>query len=109
MELSKLRILYIDGIERSVSKDGMVTKDKKWPYMLIDYPAKGYYELCKEDEPLTVLRPGEGCYILAPNIRNTCYHRSDPGETEMIPRWMQFSVTYDDVLRGCDALLAFLR
>jgi len=98
MELSKLRILYIDGIENQIFKDGFTLKDKKWPHMIIDYPANGYYEIAKEDGELMTLRPGEGCCIIPPNITNTCIHRLGPGDTVIRAHWIQFSVTYDDVL-----------
>lgn len=98
MELDKLRIQLIDGFEKQVFEDKLELRNKKWPYMLIDYPVVGYYELAKEDEPIRILRPGEGCLILAPNTRHTQIHRLDPVEGIMVPRWMDFSVTYDDIL-----------
>lgn len=98
MELGKLKIQFIDGFENHVVKDRAALRNRKWPYMMIDYPIIGHYELAKEDEPVRVLRPGEGCFITAPNTRHTQIHRLDPVRGEMVPRWMEFSVTYDDVL-----------
>ena len=98
MDLSKLSIQYIDGYETVVKTDGMTQKDKILPYMTIVYPYQGHYEICLGDDPLTTLHHGEGCYMTAPGARHTIVHRLDPGEDKMMPRWLRFSVMYDQVL-----------
>ena len=98
MDLSKLSIEYIDGYERTVTVDGLTQKDKILPYMTVVYPYRGYYQVCLEDDPLSTLPHGAGCYITAPGARHTIVHRICPGQDSMVPRWLRFSVMYDHVL-----------
>lgn len=98
MDLSKLRVRYIDGYERAVQKEGMTQKDKILPYMTVVYPYRGSYEVALGDEPLRTLHSGEGCFITAPGAQHTIVHHLAPGQTEMVPRWLRLSVMYDDVL-----------
>lgn len=98
MDLGKLSIQYIDGYEGTVKEDGMTQKDKIMPCMTIVYPYQGYYQVCLGDDPLSTLSHGAGCYMTAPGARHTIIHRISPGEDRMKPRWLQFSVAYDNVL-----------
>lgn len=98
MDLSKLSIEFIDGHERTVYRDGLTQKDKILPYMTVVYPYRGYYQVCLEDDPLSVLPYGAGCYLTAPGVRHTIVHRIHAGDDRMVPRWLRFSVMYDHVL-----------
>lgn len=98
MDISKLRVKYIDGYESNISSDGMTQKDKILPYMTIVYPLRGYYRVALGDEPLSRLDAGQGCFMTAPGVRHTIVHRFYPGEDRMTPRWLRLSVMYDDVL-----------
>jgi len=98
MDISRLNIKFIDGYERRITKDGMTQKDKILPYMTIVYPYRGYYEVGLENEPLSRLDAGQGCFMTAPGVRHTIVHKLYPGEEMMMPRWLRLSVMYDDVL-----------
>lgn len=98
MDLSKLKVKYVDGYEALIREDRKTQKDKILPYMTVVYPYKGYYEVKLEDDPLSTLEHGQGCYLTAPGVRHTIVHRISPGQTEMKPRWLRLSVVYDDVL-----------
>lgn len=98
MDLSKLSIEFIDGHERTVYRDGLTQKDKILPYMTVVYPYEGFYEVCLGDDPLSCLPHGAGCYITAPGARHTIVHRLSAGQDRMMPRWLRFSVVYDQIL-----------
>ena len=98
MDLSKLSIEFIDGHERTVYQDGLTQKDKILPYMTVVYPHRGYSQICLEDDPLSLLPNGAGCYVTAPGARHTIVHGIAEGDDRMVSRWLRFSVTYDHVL-----------
>lgn len=98
MDLSKLSIDFIEGYQVLRRKDGLTQKDKSLPYMTIVYPYRGYFQVALEDDPLSELPNGGGCFVTAPGVRHTIVHRIYPGEEEMIPRWLRLSVSYDHVL-----------
>ena len=98
MDLSKLSVQYIDGHEATITEDFLTQKDKILPYMTIVYPYHGYYDVCLGDDKLSTLPHGTGCYITAPGARHTIVHRISEGEDSMMPRWLRFSVMYDQVL-----------
>lgn len=98
MDLSKLSIDFVNGYQGKQLRDGNTQKNKILPYMTIVYPYKGGFQVGLGDDPLSDLAAGDGCFMTAPGARHTIVHRIFPGEQEMIPRWMLFTVKYDHVL-----------
>lgn len=96
MDVSKLKIAYMDGFVGIPKPNGFVQKDKVLPYMTIVFPQRGYYDISLEDGPFQRLEEGEGCYITRPFQRHTIVHWAAPGEETMQPLWLRLSVEYAD-------------